>query len=117
MVRPNKTTAVRLKYQKSPDHLHDIGRARQVNSKVCLIELMHDALNALDRFFRVFAAFQEDDDIAGLLVFGEQQPAPKRAGQRVLKTFGTIGQTLDRAHLIDRFDLLRESLQPAQVSP
>jgi hypothetical protein len=90
IVRPNKMIAVRLEVSKivrqaPPKHLRHVGRTGDVNSKILLVERMHNSLETHDRLFGALA-FHEHDHIAGLAVFGDQQPAPERAGQRVLKT-------------------------------
>lgn len=100
--------------QAAPNHLHHIGRTGDVNSKILLIELMHDSLEMPDRLLGVFA-FHENDDIAGPTVLDDEQPAPKRTSQRVLKTLRPLGQTLDRAHRIDRLDLLLEFLDSTEI--
>jgi len=47
MVRPNKTTAVRLKYQKScsrlrRNHLHHVRRASDVDAKIFIVHLVDE---------------------------------------------------------------------------
>src|SRR5438876_10474748 len=76
---------------------------------------MHDSLDAFDRLLWVLV-FKEHQDIARFAVLGDQHPAPKRARQRVLKTFRSFSQALDRAYLVDRVDLLREFLDSTQVA-
>src|SRR6266404_4949807 len=99
----------------SPEHLHDVGRAGDVNLKVSLVQLVHDALQTQDEFLRV-TGLGEHDDVGRLMVFGYQEPAPERAGQCILKTLRADGQTLDRAYLVNCLNLLRESLDPVQVA-
>jgi hypothetical protein len=76
---------------------------------------VHDSLDALDRLLWVLV-FKEHEDVTGFAVLGDQQPAPKRARERVLKTLRSFSQALDRAHLVDRVDLLREFLDSTQVT-
>src|SRR5437879_4027479 len=80
-----KTEVPEIVGQTAPDHLDDIRRTGDVNSKICFIELVHDSLDALDRLLWVLV-FKEHQDIARFAVLGDQQPTPKRAGERVLKT-------------------------------
>ena len=101
--------------QAAPEHFHDVGRAGDVNSKVSLVQLMHNALQMPDEFLCV-ASLGEHDDVAGLAVLGYQQPVPERTREPILKTLWPGGQTLDGAYRVDRLDLSSESLDPAQVS-
>ena len=86
---PNKTTAVRLKVPKvviqiAADQLNDVRRSRHVDAKIFLVELVHDPLELIDRFFR-FLAVKKHDDVAGFAILRDQQPAPKRALNGVLE--------------------------------
>ena len=101
--------------QAAPDHLHDVGRTGDVNSEIPFIELVHDLLETLDRLLGVLA-LKKHEDIAGFTVRRDQQPAPKRTGQRVLKTLRPRGQTLDCVHRLDCVDLLREFLDSTQIA-
>src|SRR5207253_11165845 len=76
---------------------------------------MHDRLDLLDRLFWI-CVFEKDDDIAGFLIFRDEQPAPKRTPQRIGRTFGSGGKTLDASNLIDRLNLLRHVLESTQVA-
>src|SRR6266568_1082575 len=76
---------------------------------------MHDLLEALDRLFGVFA-FHENDHVAGLPIGRDQQPAPERAFDSVVKTFWSFGQALDRADPADGVGALREFLDSTQIS-
>src|SRR5207248_9979224 len=101
--------------QAAPEHLHHVRRAGDVNSKVSLVQLMHDALETADEFLRV-ASLGKHDDIGRLAVVGDQQPAPERTGQCILKTLRPNAQTLDRAYLINRLNLLSQLLDPLQIT-
>src|SRR5947207_1312608 len=101
--------------QTAPDHLNDIGQTGNMNSKIFLIELVHDSLEMLDRLLGVLA-FHEHDDIAGSAVRSDQEAAPKWARQRVCKILRSRGQTLDGANRINRVDLLSEFLDPTEVA-
>ena len=64
--------------QAAPHHLHDIGRAGDVNSKIPLIVLTHDFLEMRDERLGI-RALREHDDVARFTILGNQQPGPKRA--------------------------------------
>src|SRR5207248_3969154 len=98
-----------------PDHLHDIRRAGDVNSKILLIELVHDPLELTDGLLGVLV-FHEHDGVARLAIVRDQEPAPKWARHRVRKILRPIGQTFHRADGTDLLELLRESLQSAEIA-
>ena len=100
--------------QAAPDHLYYVGRSGDVNSKIFVIELMHDALDTLDQRLRVFP-LEENNEIARLAILRDQQSAPKWARHRVLKAFRPGSQALDRVHPVDAVDLLREFLDSTEI--
>src|SRR5947199_4931993 len=100
--------------QAAPNHLHYVGRACDMNLKILFIEFMYDLLDPLDRFLRILV-LEKDDHVARLAIFRDQEPPPKLAFQRVLKTLRSSGQAFDCAHFIDRLDLWGEALDSTKV--
>ncbi len=86
-----------------------------MNSKVSLIEFVHDSFEMLDRLLSVLA-FHEHDDVGGSAVRSDQEAAPKWARQRVLEILRSRSQTFDGADRINRVDLLSEFLDPTEVA-
>ena len=101
--------------QTAPEHLHHIGRAGDVNSKVLLVQFMHDALQTPDEFLRI-TSLSEQNDIGRLAVFGDEQPAPERTCQRILKAFWPGGYTFDTGYSVDGLGFMSQLLNPGQVS-
>ena len=99
----------------SPDHFHHIRRSRDVNSKILLIELVHNLLEPFDRFLRVLV-LHEHDHVARLAVGRDQQPVPERTRRRVREILRAISQTFDRGDCVDSLERLAESLDPRQVT-
>ena len=54
-------------FQTPPKHFHHIRRTGDMNVKIARIELMHNLLQTLDRFFGLLA-FHENNDVARLSV-------------------------------------------------
>src|SRR5207248_1722343 len=59
---------------------------------------------------------EENDHVARLAIFRNQEASPKFAFQGILKTFRPSGQTFDCADFVDRFKLLGEALDSTEVS-
>ena len=83
-------------------HLHDVGCAGDVNSKIGLIRFVRHPLEIADELPGVLGV-TEDDDVARFPVFRDQQPAPEWTRDCVLKILWPVRQTLDRADAIDAF--------------
>src|SRR5207302_10262394 len=100
--------------QAEPDHLYYVGRSGDVNSKIFVIELMHDTLDTLDQRLRVFP-LEENNEIARLAILRDQQSAPKWARHRVLKAFRPGRQARDRVHRVGAVGLPREFLDWSEI--
>ena len=101
--------------QTAPEHFNHVRRTGDMNLKIARLQLMHDLLQLLDRPFCV-PAFHEDDDVGGLPIGRDQQAAPERTFQRVLKTFWSFSQTLDCTHSAYGMDSLGQPLNFFQIS-
>src|SRR5437764_6467464 len=101
--------------QAAPNHLHHVGRTSDMNSKILFVEFMNDPFDLLDRFLGILV-LEENDHIARLAILRDQEPLPKLSFQRILKTFRSSGQTFDRAHFVDRFNLSGEASDSTEVS-
>jgi hypothetical protein len=101
--------------QAPPDHFDDIGRTGHVDPEIALIEIMHDLLQSCDGFPSLLP-FNEHDEVARLSVRRDQQPFPKRTGQRIVEVLWPGGQAFDRANRIDRLDLARQLADSREIT-
>ena len=86
-----------------------------MKSELLLVFFMHDPLDLFDRLFRI-CLFKKNDHIARFAIFADEKALPKWTCQCVAHTLWAGGKTFDPANLIDRLNLLRESLDSAEVS-
>src|SRR6266850_2305677 len=110
-----KVEIPKIMRQAAPDHLHHVGRTSDMNPKILLIKFMNNPFDPPDRFLRILV-LEENDHVARLAIFRNQEASPKFAFQGVLKTFRPSGQTFDCADFVDRFKLLGEALDSTEVS-
>src|SRR4051812_41706673 len=101
--------------QTAPDHLDDVRRTGHVEPKIFLIKLMDQSLETVDQLLCV-PALDEHDEIARFAVRRDEQSAPERTFQRVLKILRSRRQALDRTHSVNRVGLRGQSLNSLQIS-
>src|SRR5205823_5958188 len=70
------------------------------DSKIVAIEFVNDAFHLRNESFRLVSRGQHDD-VAGAVVFGDQQSAPERTGLRIAEILRSIGETSYAGHRSD----------------
>ena len=76
----------------APNHLHDVRRPGNADSKVLAFELLSDPFDTLDEAFRVVPRSQ-NDDIARSMILGDEQSAPEWALLSILIVLRAIRET------------------------
>src|SRR5438477_9687543 len=96
-------------------HLHHIRSPGDVDPEISRVRFMDDFLQAGHESFR-FPAPHKKNDVARLAIFRDEQSTPKWTFHRILEILGTVAQTFDRGHVIQRFDFPAEFLDALQIS-
>src|SRR5439155_14924065 len=101
--------------QAASNHLDNVRRARDSNSKIFPVELLDDGFDTVNESFAMFR-MDERDDVAGFLILGNQEPPPEGTLLGVAKILRTIRQTAHACHGIDGFNLFGQLLQAIEVA-
>src|SRR5207249_5745837 len=62
--------------QAASNHLDNVRRARDSNSKILPVELLDDGFDTVNESFAIFR-MDERDDVAGFLILDNQEPTPE----------------------------------------